>query len=179
MRVWVITWGCHSVVRNTEHCKCSKHLFFSSYRSAPVPSWRSKPLCCRLGESINQYAERDICNLGLAKLWLRNFKLSKVMNETFITSLWNICTHAMWLQLFIASSEMQLGGNPPEILLTQLFEEAFSLNLNAGDHYFLGFGSEHTLWTTKLAFWKHYHCLIKPEHNPRVSSKGVLLSIFD
>lgn len=47
---------------------------------------------------------------------------------------------------------MQLGGNPPEILLTQLFEEAFSLNLNAGDHYFLGFGSEHTLWTTKLAF---------------------------
>ena len=56
---------------------------------------------------------------------------------------------------------MQLAGNPAEILLTQQFEAAFALSLNAEDHYFSGFASEDILWTTKSDFQKRYHCLIK------------------
>lgn len=81
---------------------------------------------------------RGVCNLGLAKLWLHNFKLSKDVKETFVSRLRDICTRAMLLQLFIASAEIQLGENPAEFLLAQWFEEAFSLNSNAGDHCFLG-----------------------------------------
>lgn len=114
---------------------------------------------------------RDVCNLGLAKVWLHNFKLSKDVKETFVSRLRDICTRVMLLQLFIASAEMQLGENPAEFLLAQWFEEAFSLNSNAGDHCFSGFGSEDSWWTTKLAFRKHL-CLTKLEHNLRVSSKG-------
>lgn len=121
---------------------------------------------------------RDICNLGLAKVWLHNFKLSKDMKETFISRLRDICTRAMLLQLFIASAEMQLAENPAEFLLAQWFEEAFSLNSNARHHYFSGFGSEDSLWTIKLAFWKHF-CLTKLEHNLRVSSKWFSLTIVD
>lgn len=186
MRVWVVTWGCHSAVRDMEHCKCSDCFFFSSDLqkwSSPIlkisplvlkTAWVRQPILRKF-----LIRKRDICTLGLAKARLHNFKLSKVMKETFLSRLRSLCTHAMQLQLFIGSSEMQLGGNPPEILRTQLFEEAFSLSLNTGDQCFLGFGSEHILWPTKLAFWKHYDCRIKLEHNPRVSNTGVLLLIFN
>lgn len=52
----------------------------------------------------------------------------------------------------------------------KVMNETFTARL-WGDSFCLGFGPEHIIWTTKLAFWKHCRCQTELEHNPRVSER--------